>query len=162
MGVDIKFDFSFSTMIMPKSIVHISFTKGNFKVMWTKPAGKRKILYSDNRLDAVVQHPRLLFVSDGISLAVYAIENKPITEKTVLFLAPYDNLGTGNLCFGNVERPKSIRNIKEFIQQMERAFTFGTFTHSQYLKEWQERAKTGTKVDVVLTCKKHLTIKQLL
>lgn len=147
-------------MLLNKRIIHVSFNAGNFKLAWIKPAGKRKIMYSRKRLNAIAWHPRLLFVSTGTSLSVYALPDGPIKPDTQVYIAPYDNLGKGQLCFGNVERPKQIRDLDDYISRNERSFMFGEFTHEHYLKDWKLRIKKDLKVDVT-KLKKHVTIKNL-
>jgi PRTRC genetic system protein B len=145
MGVNLKYKIKIGFGLLPKRVIHLSFDDGDFSLAWTCSPKKRKMLYSEGRLDKIVRHPRLLFKTNGKDLWIYELKEGTVNNNTKVYEAPYDNLTNGKLCFGDVEVPNIVPDLNTYIKAVEQTFFKGTFTHNRFLNYWKTKDKTEFK-----------------
>jgi PRTRC genetic system protein B len=118
-------------------------------VIWWRPAGRHTVFVSaNNSADTKpleVDHPPLVFVAKGGTLAVFALlENKRPLPDTVLMHAPYPNVyETGAICMGNARLP--MQPTPQNIHDYEKAFMDSRFTHLTGART-EDRYKGGLDV----------------
>lgn len=103
--------------------------------LWLVPAGEKDLLFSKDCgvKDGKMIIPNLIFHAKGThSLTVVAIRDKELSEKSVLYHAPFLNVyQNGNVCLGTASRNMVTRSktFMDFTQSWENVFFGSKFSH---------------------------------
>lgn len=119
--------------ILPKNLLYIRTDKNPFAV-WHTPAQKVKLFFKKDLgiSSGMVNIPALIWKASRASLAVFAVTDCEISERTPLFHAPFFNMyEDGRVCMGNVNiEIKKDCALEDFIAKWQEAFFNSYFSHT--------------------------------
>lgn len=121
-----------ATKIFPNNLILFNQLLSQEKVIWYFPPAIKKLYFNDNIGIKTGNYPTpgLIFRWEE-KLSIYAIKSKSINENTILYKAPYPNIGYADVCMGNAHyNVKMNTELEDFIREAEARFFESYFTHT--------------------------------
>lgn len=122
--------FATVAKLLPENVLYIDPRPGKRKLVWYEKAGL-KVLHGVNKTAAKANLPAFIFILDDGDISIYATKtgSRRPDLKTPLFHAPVPNVyEDGNICMGNVKKPKNKIEIVDLIEGWQKAFWGSEFT----------------------------------
>mgnify|MGYP000021453832 FL=1 len=117
---------------IPKTMLYTDTRKGQEKYIWFNAPGKR-MMYFDKELhieNAEYNVPGVIYVVKNNALSMYAFKNRRPADDTALFLAPFFNTSSTDVCLGTarLQIPKNL-TYADLITHWEKRFWQSEFSH---------------------------------
>ncbi len=125
-------DYDFEDLI-PYNV--LKYSKTEKKIIWfTEP--KTETLLFQKKLEIVsgiYPLPHLLWKLTENGLSVWALKEKPMSRKSILYHAPFLNVNSaGEICMGNAKFQVDSKEYSLIMQTAEKAFFNSFFTHTNH------------------------------
>ncbi|MES2062541.1 MAG: PRTRC system protein B [Bacteroidota bacterium] len=173
-NTELKTDYLKSRGIMPKNVLFIDPAKFGFAIWYTPPQEVSLFFKKQLGIDcgkALV--PGLVWKATQTDLEIFALaDNKPITEETVLFYAPFFNINSDSeVCMGTVDIDVNGSFLEEFMSSWESYFFNSYFSHlfdghipvkTNIIQLWNSLINTGKPFPAETLIKSKSILKDLL
>lgn len=144
---------TFSMNLLDHRILYVKSQGQRRTIIWSVKKD-RPFLYFAEKIGLEDGHypvPNLIFKLEGSELDVFAVIDNVITEKTILYRAPFGNIDdNGSVCMGNVKKGKRMDDINKTMEHWEKLFFNSTFTHTS-----TDKVVNGNLVTAMKDCQLH-------
>lgn len=155
--------FSTVHQLLPANVIYYDSRPGKLKLLWYNTPQERTV-HGIYKKATKAKIPALVYKLEDDTLYIYAtkIGNKRPELTTQLFNAPMPNIyeDDGNVCMGNVKKPKNTVEIAELIKSWEHAFWNSEFADHLWSDAQEKLFRKSIREKVVFPSKLLIPMKK--